>query len=76
MISTSKIKNSRAIMKNWRENGVLGGFMAVSPHSNWVQGVFVCFVIFFVFCRINMNRRVSNVEIDQMMEIFIIFLAF
>lgn len=34
MISTSKIKNSRATMKNWRENGVEGGFMAASPHSN------------------------------------------
>jgi len=76
MISTSKIKNNRATVKNCRENVVEGEFIILSPHSNCVQGAFFCFVAFFVFCRISRNSRVIIIEIVHMMEIFIFFLPF
>jgi hypothetical protein len=47
-ISTSKIKNSRAIRKNWNENGMWGGFMRLKPHSNCVHFSFSCDIF---FCR-------------------------
>lgn len=76
IISTSKIRNRRATVKNWSENVVEGEFIILSPHSNWVQGAFSCFVVFFVFCRINRNSNVIIIEVVQMMEIFIFFLTF
>lgn len=76
IISTSKIKNRRATVKNCRENGVDGEFITVSPHSNCVQGAFFCFVVFFVFCRMRRKSMVISIEVVQMMEIFIILLAF
>jgi len=76
MISTSKIRNRRATVKNCSENGVVGGFMFLSPHSNCVQGFFLGVLDFFVFCMIVTRRRVRIREVLQMMEIFIIFLSF
>jgi len=47
-ISTSKIKNSKAIKKNWNEKGRWGGFIKLKPHSNWDHFSF-SFNIFFLY---------------------------
>jgi len=42
-ISTSKIKNSNATRKNWKEKGMWDGVIKLNPHSNWVHLFFSCF---------------------------------
>lgn len=37
LISTSKIKNRRAIRKNWKEKGMWDGVIRLNPHSNFVH---------------------------------------
>jgi len=48
-ISTSKIKNNRATIKNWNEKGTCEGVITLNPHSNCVH---LFFLIFNFFCSI------------------------
>ena len=53
IISISKIKNIRVIIKNWIENGRRGLVIGLNPHSNGV--------IFFRFLWISLVNRIFSI---------------
>lgn len=72
-ISTSKIKNSKAIKKNWNEKGTWDGFMASNPHSNWVHFSFSA-SIFFCTIWTAVSKIIKRISIDTHMTVIFIFL--
>lgn len=67
----SKIKNSREMIKNWKENGTCEGFITLNPHSNGVTISFSGFLSFFVSVAKKSRIPVKIREILHMIEILI-----
>lgn len=67
----SKIKNSREMIKNWKENGICEGFMTLNPHSNGVAISFSGFLSFFVSVVKEIRIPVKVREMPHMIEILI-----
>jgi len=67
VISTSKIKNSTAIRKNWKENGFTMSIFGFRPHSNEdSSGIFCSHLVNRVAKtknKIEINREVLKIEI-------------
>lgn len=75
-ISTSKIKNSTATKKNWKEKGRWEGFILLNPHSTWDHFSFSA-VIFFCTksTPINSNKTRSK-DVNQTAVTFKFLLSF
>ena len=75
-ISMSKIRNSRAIRKNWWENGVWDGFIRLNPHSNWDSFSLSVFIFLCVSPVATENRIARASAVTQTVEIFISRVSF
>jgi hypothetical protein len=70
-ISISKIKNKRAIKKNWKENGILEVVIIWNPHSNWFHFSFVE-KVFFV-ARVIRRNAIDKIVLVNRIEVNFIF---
>jgi len=75
-ISTSKIKNSNATRKNWKEKGMWDGVIKLNPHSNWVHLFFLVFNFFCAICVAFMKIIEIKIEVTHIIVIFILFFFF
>jgi len=71
VISTSKIKNSRATKKNWNENGIRGGDIILNPHSNCLH---LFFLVFSFLCTIFTAVSINVVIVIIIIVITVIFI--
>lgn len=77
VISTSKIRNTTAIRKKWREKGIRGEFIGSNPHSNGLvfsRSILVFFEM--IDARVIMADAIINVILVIDIIIIIIYTKF